>query len=129
MKKLVVIISMLALVMLVGCGKPETPQQKYQNQSTSKIEQMQKNIDKLKVAYKAKVAAMRKNFEEKMAAGQKNYDAALASLKNQEAAAKKELKAMKSATGAAWEKAKVQMDKLLSDMEKSYESLKSQLKR
>lgn len=128
MKKLVVIISMLALVMLVGCGKPETPQQKYQKQTTSKIEEMRKNIDKLQEAYNAKVAAMRKSFDEKMAAGKKNYDAAMAKLKEQEAAAKKELKAMKSATGAAWDKAKAQMDKLVNDMEKSYENLKSQLK-
>ena len=128
MKKLVAIMSMLALVMLVGCGKSETPQQKYQKQTTSKIEEMRKNIDKLQEAYNAKVAAMRKSFDEKMAAGKKNYDAAMAKLKEQEAAAKKELKAMKSATGAAWDKAKAQMDKLVNDMEKSYENLKSQLK-
>jgi len=127
-KKLVVIVSMLALVGLVGCGKPETPQQKYQKQATSKIQEMKKNLDKLQGAYKAKVTAMRQAFDEKMAAGKKNYDAAIASLKNQEAAAKKELKAMKSATGAAWDKAKAQMDKMLTDMEKGYENLKSQLK-
>jgi TolA-binding protein len=127
-KKLVVIISMLALVMLVGCGKPETPQQKYQKQSTSKIEEMQKNIDKLKGAYDAKAAAMRKKFDEQMAAGKKHYEEALASLKKQEAEAKKELAAMKSATGAAWEKAKGQVDKMINDMEKTYESLKAQLK-
>jgi long-subunit fatty acid transport protein len=127
-KKLTVIISMLALVMLVGCGKPQTPQQEYQQQTTSKIDQMQKKIDKLKGEYNAKVKAMRQAFDEKMAAGKKNYDAAVANLKNQEAAAKKELKAMKSATGAAWEKAKAKMDKMVSDMEKGYENLKAQLK-
>jgi major membrane immunogen (membrane-anchored lipoprotein) len=128
MKKLVIIFSMLALVMLVGCGKPETPQQKFQKKATTKIEEMRKNIDKLQEAYNAKVKAMRKTFDEKVAAGKKNYDAAVAKLKEQEAAAKKELKAMKSATGAAWDKAKAQMDKMLTDMEKSYENLKSQMK-
>lgn len=128
MKKLVVIISMLSLVVLVGCGKPETPQQKYQRQTTAKITEMQKKIDKLKGEYTAKVAAMRKSFDEKMAAGKKNYDAAVASLKLQAAAANKELKVMKSATGAAYEKAKAKMDKLLTDMEKGYENLKTQLK-
>jgi TolA-binding protein len=127
-KKLVGIISMLALIMLVGCGKPETPQQKYQEQSTSKIEQMQKKIDKLKGAYDAKAAEMRKKFDEQMAAGKKKYEEAVASLNHQEEEAKKELAAMKTATGAAWEKAKAKMDKLTAEMEKAYENIKSQLK-
>jgi TolA-binding protein len=130
-KKLVGIISMLALVMvmLIGCGKPETPQEKFQKQTTAKIEEMQKKIDTLTGEYKAKVAELRKQFEEKMVMGKKHYDAALAGLKNQEAAAKKELAAMKTATGAAWEKAKEKMDKMTAEMEKAYEDLKSQLKK
>jgi TolA-binding protein len=127
-KKLAGIISMLALVALIGCGKPETPQEKFQKQATAKLEEMQKNIDKLKGAYDAKIAEMRKKFDEQMAAGQKHYEDAVAGLKMQEAAAKKELAAMKSATGEAWEKAKEKMDKMVGEMEKTYGTLKDQLK-
>ncbi|MEJ2671198.1 MAG: hypothetical protein P8168_03140 [Deltaproteobacteria bacterium] len=128
MKKLAAIISMLALVMLVGCGKAETPQQTYQKKATAKIEDMQKKINKLTEEYSAKVAEMHKKFNEKMATGKKSYDETVAGLKQQQAAAKKELAAMKSATGDAWEKAKAKMDKMMEGMEKTYEKVKSELK-
>ena len=129
MKKLVAILSVLAfLVVVIGCGKAETPQEKFKKQATAKIEEMQKKIDKLKGDYNAKVTEMRKKFEEKMVTGKKKYDEAVGSLKAQEDAAKKELKAMKSATGEAWEKAKEKMTKMLDSMEKAYEHIKAQMK-
>jgi hypothetical protein len=127
-KKIVGIISMLALVMLIGCGKAESPQEKFQRETTATIEGMKQKIDKLQDAYDAKTIAMRKEFDEKMAAAKKKYTEAVASLKEQQAAATKELADMKSATGEAWEKAKEKMDKMSDEMEKAYEKIKSELK-
>jgi hypothetical protein len=128
MKKLTWIIAMLALVVLIGCTKTETPQEKFQKEVSVKIEEIQKNVDKLKEAYDAKVAEMRKQFDEKMTTGKKSYDEAVANLKDKEAAAKKELADMKSATGDAWEKAKDKMQKTTAELEKAYENIKATLK-
>ncbi len=124
------IISMVvvALMMFIGCGESESPQEKYQKQTTAKLEEMQKKIDHLKDAYNAKVSAMRQEFDNKMAKVQKRYDEAVLDLQQKQTAVKQGLADMKSATGEAWEKAKVKMDNMTADMGKALEKITSELK-
>jgi TolA-binding protein len=123
----IIIMVVVALMMLIGCGKSESPQEKYQNQTTAKIEEMQKKIEQLKDVYNAKVSAMRKEFDDKMAKFTKLYDEGIADLKQKQTAVKQGLADMKSTTGDAWEKAKVKMDNMIEDMGKAFEKVKSEL--
>jgi uncharacterized membrane-anchored protein YhcB (DUF1043 family) len=125
MKKVAGIFFLAILLVTFGCGKPQTPQEKFQKKMTEQMEKLQTNVDKLKKAYTAKTAAMKKKFQEQMDKYQKEYNDGMAALKEKQEAAKKELAAMKSATGEAWEKAKAKMEKTGAEMEKTYEGLKA----
>lgn len=118
----------VALMMLIGCGKAESPQERFQEETTAKLQEMQKKIDQLKDVYNARVSTMREEFNNKMAQFKKSYDEGVTNLKQKQAAAKQGLADMKSATGEAWEKAKVKMDKMTEDMSKSLEKITSELK-
>jgi outer membrane murein-binding lipoprotein Lpp len=123
----IIITLVIALMMLIGCGKSESPQEKYQDQATAKVEEMQKKIEQLKDAYNAKASAMQKEFDDKMAKLKKHYDDGMAELKQKQTTVKQGLADMKSATGDAWEKAKVKMDNMIEDMGKAFEKVKSEL--
>jgi altronate dehydratase len=127
MKKVAGIIFLAILLVTFGCGKSQTPQEKFQKKMTEQMEKLQANVDKLTKAYADKTAAMKKQFQAQMDKAQKEYHDGMAALHAKQEAAKKELAALKSATGKAWEKAKVQMEKSAAELEKTFQDLKAKL--
>lgn len=124
----ILILMVVALMMAIGCGKTESPQEKYQNETNAQIEEMQNQIAHLKDAYNSKVAVMREEFDAQLAQVNNGYNEAVADLKQKQAAVKEGLTEMKSATGEAWEKGKVKMDKMVEDMSKALQKITSDLK-
>ena len=73
-EKGIILMVVVALMMLIGCGKSESPQEKFQKQTNAKLEEMQKKIGQLKDVYNAKASAMKEEFNNKMAQVKKQYD-------------------------------------------------------
>jgi uncharacterized membrane-anchored protein YhcB (DUF1043 family) len=128
MKKVLGIVFVAMLLITTGCGKAESPQEKAQKKVTGQMEQLQKNIDNLKKSYTDRLAEMQKKFDAQMAKAHKEYSESMAALKQKQDEAKKELAELKTATGAAWQKAKVKLDKTVDDLQKAYDKAKSQFK-
>jgi hypothetical protein len=107
MKKFLALVLCLAFLTAVcGCGKPETPQEKFQNMVKAKIEHIQQKLDALKAKFNKELGA----------------------LEQQKDAAAKELTELEKATGEAWEKAKDKMSESLEKMEKGYERMQEHFK-
>ncbi len=101
MKRLMVLLCAALLLIAVGCGKPESPQEQFQNKAKTQIEHMQKKMDELKT----------------------KFNEELGSLQKMEDSAKAELEAMKKTTGEAWDKAKDKMSETMDKIEKRYERM------
>jgi hypothetical protein len=92
------------------------------------MEQLQKNIDKLRETYSHKLAEMHQQFNEQMKKAQKQFEESMAELKKKQEAAQKELAELQKASGSAWDRAKAKMDQATADLEKAYDKAKSQFK-
>ncbi|MCB2226195.1 MAG: hypothetical protein KQH53_05905 [Desulfarculaceae bacterium] len=65
--------------------------------------------------------------KEKAAAGQDKAKEVLADLQKRQAVVQEKLKAMQSASGKAWEKAKVELDEALQNLKQAYQKAKAEL--
>jgi hypothetical protein len=105
-RPLAVVISLALLLAAFGCGKPETPQEKFQNLVKTKIEQMGQKLEALKA----------------------KFNQEFGSLEKQKEAAAKELAELQKATGEAWDKAKDKMSESMEKMEKGFERMQEHFK-
>ncbi|HZE20718.1 MAG TPA: hypothetical protein VE082_01575 [Desulfobaccales bacterium] len=128
MKKVLGIIFATMLLITIGCGKAETPQEKFQKKVTGQLEKLHTNINALKESYSKKLDAMKKKFDEQMAKAHKEYNESMASLKEKQDEAKKQLTEMKTATGATWEKGKAKLSQTVEGLQKAYEQAKAKFK-
>lgn len=65
--------------------------------------------------------------KEKATAGQDKAKEVLADLQKQQAVVQEKLKAMQSASGKAWEKAKVELEEALQNLKQAYQKAKAEL--
>ncbi len=139
MCKVVGFVLMAALLIIDGCGRSETPQEKFKKRVSQEIPLMEKKIEILRYYYNDKLVKMHQEFDEQVVAALKQHNEALAAVQKQyfEAAAemnkklevaKQELAGLKPVTDEDLGKAIAQMDQITAKLEKSLVKAESQFK-